>query len=167
MIEQLSHLADLETLVLEGGLVIEPLGRLGRPFSRWNNKPTRTFHYLKLSLDSGLQRLSRLRKLKVLDITLLGKQEWKAPEIEWITSNWPMLRRLDGIYNLSSILSLTANHARELRHVRKQGGNSTLLKLVDEVEDYMYKQTQKHGDLKDGVSHPQNGYHINGSEARL
>ncbi|KAF9098237.1 hypothetical protein BGX27_000835, partial [Mortierella sp. AM989] len=134
MIERLSGLVDLETLVLEGGLVIEPISQHGGHFPSWDNSSTSTYHYLKLSLDSGLQRLSGLRKLKSLDITLLGKQEWKAPEIEWIASNWPMLRRLDGIYNLNSIVHLAAGHARMLYDVHKQDGVNTPLKLVDEVE---------------------------------
>ncbi|KAF9343703.1 hypothetical protein BGX26_005330, partial [Mortierella sp. AD094] len=134
MIEQLSHLTNLETLVLEGGVVIEPLDQHGELSSHRNNQPTESFQYLKLSLDSGLQRLSGLRKLKSLDITLLGKQEWKVPEIEWIASNWPMLRCLNGMYNLNSLVYLAAGHARELYDVHEQGGNNMPLNLVDEVE---------------------------------
>ncbi|KAF9387670.1 hypothetical protein BGX21_000493 [Mortierella sp. AD011] len=54
---------------------------------------------LDMSIKNGLTHLKDLRKLEVLDVTLIEHVNFKQEEVEWIAMNWPKLRRIKGLFN--------------------------------------------------------------------
>ncbi|KAK3817354.1 MAG: hypothetical protein J3Q66DRAFT_387967 [Benniella sp.] len=52
---------------------------------------------LDMSLKSGLDRLRRLKALKVLDVNYLCHLEMGSKEMEWIARNWPRLEKIRGL----------------------------------------------------------------------
>ncbi|KAK3810944.1 MAG: hypothetical protein J3Q66DRAFT_57383 [Benniella sp.] len=50
---------------------------------------------LEMSLESGLDKLSGLKKLKVLDVSGM-KTKIGEPEAQWMTEHWPKLRTIHG-----------------------------------------------------------------------
>ncbi|KAF9374517.1 hypothetical protein CPC16_001236 [Podila verticillata] len=53
---------------------------------------------LELSLASGLDQLSELKGLEVLDVTRMAHRIGVA-ELEWMQENWPCLERVEGLFN--------------------------------------------------------------------
>lgn len=53
---------------------------------------------LELSLASGLDQLSGLKRLEVLDVTRMAHRIGVA-ELEWMQENWPCLERVEGLFN--------------------------------------------------------------------
>ncbi|KAF9997791.1 hypothetical protein BGZ65_006638, partial [Modicella reniformis] len=81
--DQLSRLTRLEVLNLS---YLDPMGvRFGDDL-------------LDLRLESGLDKLSSLRLLRVIEFPST-KQSMDEQEIDWILEHWKFLRRIDGVLN--------------------------------------------------------------------
>ncbi|KAK3810888.1 MAG: hypothetical protein J3Q66DRAFT_350431 [Benniella sp.] len=83
---RLARLTNLETLWL---------GR--KPYRKVGSKPRGKLPYcLEMSLESGLHKLSTLKKLEELNVTCLVVRIG-VEEVQWMVENWPRLRVIYGL----------------------------------------------------------------------
>lgn len=87
--ERLSKLTRLEELTL-GGSLSEDAGQ-------------KLYDVCNLTLENGLDRLSTLRSLRVLDI-ITSRQGMCEKEIEWVMEHWVSLTDIYGVLNVNTEL---------------------------------------------------------------
>ncbi|KAG0240428.1 hypothetical protein B0O80DRAFT_495904 [Mortierella sp. GBAus27b] len=59
---------------------------------------------LDMSLQSGLEHMSELKSLVMLDVNYIPRINIGKPEAQWILANWPTLRRIAGFKYRNSML---------------------------------------------------------------
>ncbi|KAI1302686.1 hypothetical protein EDD11_005582 [Mortierella claussenii] len=128
---QLGHLTCLEKLTLGGGRLMA--------HSQWStkwvsHKPKTTDaqpgksarRHLTLSMTSGLQELASLQRLEDLDLTNLGPHSFQQdPEIVWLGSHWPALRRLHGFFDIGVLTTEAASIRKQLGQPAHQMSEAT------------------------------------------
>ncbi|KAF9537284.1 hypothetical protein EC957_008508 [Mortierella hygrophila] len=105
---QLGRLTGLQELVL-GVMDLNPEELSKRGFSKdtdpnsieleealYHVYPTFNYHTLEFSLESGLELLAGLKKLKVLDVRLTAHRIG-VEELDWMHVNWPRLKTIRGL----------------------------------------------------------------------
>ncbi|KAF9364270.1 hypothetical protein BGX34_002032 [Mortierella sp. NVP85] len=147
--QQLGRLVHLEHLHLEGGRPVTKDSDLEFSFDAWtmrryghvSGKTTR--RHLTLSLHAGLKELAGLEALETLDLAHLGPHALRNnEELEWLGSHWPMLTKLDGLFD-RAIIKKKVNALRE-----ELGPDYTQLMNTTEeekLERKRYEEIQKKG----------------------
>ncbi|KAF9186856.1 hypothetical protein BGZ51_001712 [Haplosporangium sp. Z 767] len=119
VLQQIGRLTQLQALVLEGGRAVPPspesvFGNMGRAKTA-PKAPAVQRQYIELSLKSGLDYLAPLKKLEYLNVLLLGPHSLRQePEMKWLESHWPALRKLLGFWDQDKIRKLILEQKKAL-----------------------------------------------------